>query len=589
MTTRGLSLEVCLCACLCASAWGQQYTITTIAGNGVAGFAGDTGDPKLAQLSSPTGLALDSSGNLYIADSANHRIRKISGGTISTVAGTGTAGFAGDKAAATSANLNTPSGVALDSSGNLYIADSLNNVIRKVTGGNITTVAGDNTQSAGDQGDGGLANVAVLNNPTGVLVDPAGNYYIVDNGNNRIRKVGTDGYINAYLGTLATGGRLSHPNALALFGNVLYISDTSNNRIAKYSPYTASNVASDLTNFAGNLTAGFAGDGNPATLSQLNKPVGIAVDSAGNVYIADANNSRIRKVGTDGIITTIAGKSGSGYSGDDGPATAALLSFPRGIAVAANGTVYFADTNNHVIRALIPTVPAINSGGVVNAASFTARIAPGELASVFGTGFGASTVQPDLPLPTIAAGVTVSVNGKAAPILYLTPGQNLIPAQINFQVPWSTPTTGSVNVVVSVGGINSNTVAVPVGTAAPGVFTQPTGAAIVQNYPDYSLNDPSNPAKVGSTIIAYLTGSGPVSPAASDGVPAPTSPVATATAVVTAKIGSADAAVSFTGLTPGFVGLVQTNIVVPTLAPGVYPLVITIDGQTANSATIAVK
>jgi len=145
-------------------------------------------------------------------------------------------------------------------------------------------------------------------------------------------------------------------------------------------------------------------------------------------------------------------------------------------------------------------------------------------------------------------------------------------------------------VVVSVGGINSNTVAVPVGTAAPGVFTLSTGAAIVQNYPDYSLNDPSNPAKVGSTIIAYLTGSGPVSPAASDGVPAPTSPVATATAVVTAKIGSADAAVSFTGLTPGFVGLVQTNIVVPTtLAPGVYPLVITIDGQTANSATIAVK
>uniref|UniRef100_Q02BN7 NHL repeat containing protein n=1 Tax=Solibacter usitatus (strain Ellin6076) TaxID=234267 RepID=Q02BN7_SOLUE len=585
MTIRGLSLEVCLCACLCASAWGQQYTITTIAGNGAAGFAGDGGDPKVAQFSSPTGLALDpKTGNLYIADSANHRIRMISGSTISTVAGNGTAGFAGDKAAATSANLNTPSGVALDSSGNFYIADSLNSVIRKVTGGTITTVAGDYTQFPGDQGDGGQANVAVLNNPTSVMVDPAGNYYIADSGNNRIRKVDTTGTINAYLGTLATGGRLRNPYALALFGNVLYIADTSNNRIAKYAPYTANNVAADLTNFAGNLTAGFAGDGNTATLSQLNKPVGIAVDSAGNVYIADSNNGRIRKVGTDGIITTIAGKGGSGYSGDGGPATSAVLSFPRGIAVAANGTVYIADTNNHVIRALVPTVPTINSGGVVNAASFTARISPGELASVFGNGFGISTVQPDVPLPTIAAGVTVSVNGKAAPILYLTPGQ------INFQVPWSTPTTGSVNVVVSAGSINSNTIAVPVGTAAPGVFTLPTGAAIVQNFPDYSLNDPGNPAKAGSTIIAYLTGSGPVSPAANDGVPAPSSTVTTATAVATAKIGSADAVVSFTGLTPSFVGLAQMNIVVPaTLAPGVYPLVITIDGQTANSATIAVK
>ena len=125
------------------AAWGQQYTITTIAGNGTAGFAGDSGDATAAQLNSPTGLALDSKGNLYIADSANHRIRMISGGTITTVAGNGTAGFAGDKAAATSANLYTPTGVAVDSSGNLYIADSVNNVIRKVTGGTITTIAGD--------------------------------------------------------------------------------------------------------------------------------------------------------------------------------------------------------------------------------------------------------------------------------------------------------------------------------------------------------------------------------------------------------------------------------------------------------------
>ena len=176
----------------------------------------------------------------------------------------------------------------------------------------------------------------------------------------------------------------------------------------------------------------------------------------------------------------------------------------------------------------------------------------------------------------------MKVNGVAAPLYYVSPGQ------INFQVPWATPTTGTVNVAVLVNGGSSNTAAVAVGTAAPGLFYLPGGAAIVQNTPSYTLNDPSNPAPTGSTIVAYLTGSGPVSPAAKDGTP--TNVLTNATSAVTAKIGSADATVSFTGLTPGFIGLVQMNIVVPSgLTPGVYPLSVTIDGQTSNSATIAVK
>ncbi len=575
MNIRGLvPLVVCL-SVLTFAAWGQQYTITTIAGNGTAGFGGDNGDPTLAQLNSPYGLALDSQGSLYIADSSNHRIRKISGGAITTVAGSGTIGYTGDNAAATSAYLNTPTGIAFDSKGNFYIADSVNNVIRKVAGGTITTVAG--TQGGGYNGDQGLANVAAMYNPTGLIFDSDGNYYIADNGNSLIRKVDTKGFITSYLGAGATSNRLNHPNALAYGpGNVLYISDSNNNRIAKY-------VAPTLSNFAGNLTAGFAGDGNPATLAQLNKPVGIAIDSAGSLYIADANNGRIRKVAPDGTISTIAGKGGAGYSGDGGPATSAVLNVPRGIAVASNGTVYIADTANHVIRLLTPTSPTISSGGVVNAASNIARVSPGALATIYGTGFGAATVQLDVPLPTRAGNVSVSVNGVAAPILYLNP------AQINFQVPWATPTTGSVDVIVSVGGGNSNTLAVPVGTAAPGLFVQSNGAAIVQNS-DYTLNDPGNPARAGSTIIAYLTGSGPVSPAVGDGIPTRSDQLVNATSAVSAKIGPATATVSFTGLAPFFVGLVQMNIVVPsTLAPGVYPLSITIDGQTANSATIAVK
>jgi uncharacterized protein (TIGR03437 family) len=315
----------------------------------------------------------------------------------------------------------------------------------------------------------------------------------------------------------------------------------------------------------------------------LNKPVGVASDAAGNVYVADTNNSRIRKIAGDGTITTIAGKGGAAYNGDGGSATAAALNFPRSIAVRSNGMVYIADTANHAIRTLTPSFPTIS--GVGSAASFVPPISPGALAAVVGTGFGTVTFQADdgFNLPTNAVGISVRVNGVAAPLYYVSPGQ------INFQVPWATPTAGTVNVAVLVNGGSSNPVAVPVGTAAPGLFYNPaSGTAIVQNLPSFTLNDPSNPAPTGSTIVAYLTGSGPVSPAAKDGTA--TSVLTNVTSAVAAKIGSANATVAFTGLTPGFIGLAQMNIVVPPgLTPGVYPLSVTIDGQTSNSATIAVK
>ena len=312
------------------------------------------------------------------------------------------------------------------------------------------------------------------------------------------------------------------------------------------------------------------------------------MDAAGNIYLTDTNNSRIRKITTDGIVTTIAGSRFTGYSGDGGSATSAALSFPRSVAIGPDGTVYMADTGNHVIRMLVPTFPAIYSNGVGNAASGATRISPGALASVYGTGFGTTTFTADagFVLPTSTPNfVSVKVNGVAAPLYYVSPGQ------INFQVPWATPTTGTVNVAVVVNGGSSNTAAVAVGTAAPGLFYDPaSGAAVVQNTPDYSLNDPSNPAPAGSTIVAYLTGSGPVSPAVKDGTPTSSTTLSWATSAYTAKIGSATATVSFAGLTPGFIGLVQMNIVVPsTLASGVYPLSVTIDGQTSNAATIAVK
>jgi uncharacterized protein (TIGR03437 family) len=582
MKIRGRSLVVCLgLLCLSAARGQQQYTIQTLAGNGSAGFAGDSGAPAAAQLNFPQAVALDSKGNLYIADTANQRIRMISvAGIITTVAGTGTLGYSGDKSAATAATFSSPSGLGLDSKDNLYIADTGNNVIRKITGTTITTVAGIGGQGPGYGGDLGPATSANLSGPTAVALDSQGNLFIADNGNSLIRKVDTTGFINSYLGSGATNQRLTAPNGLWFDASgALYIADSGNQRVARY-------AAPTLSHFARNLTPGFSGDGGQADRAQLNKPSGIAIDAAGSVYVADTNNSRIRKITADGTISTIAGKGGGAYSGDGGDATSAALNFPRSIAVSSNGTVYIADTNNHVIRVLTPSFPTISANGVTNAASFAARISPGALASVFGTGFGTGTFLADsgFAWPGSAIGIVVKVNGVAAPLYFVSPGQ------INFQVPWATPTTGTVNVAVLVNGGSSNIAAVPVATAAPGLFSLASGAAIVQNAPAFTLNDASNPAPAGSTIIAYLTGSGPVTPAAKDGVPAPTDSLTTATSAVAANIGSTAAAVSFTGFAPGFIGLVQMNIVVPaTLPAGVYPLSITIDGQTANSATIAVK
>lgn len=556
-------------------AWSQQYTISTIAGTNVQGFSGDGGAPTSAQLGLPGRIAIDSSGKIYIADGANNRVRMISGGTITTVAGTGTPGFSGDGKAATAAQLTDPTGVAVDSAGNLYIADAGNNVIRKVTSGTISTIAGNNT--AGYSGDTGPATNAQLNAPVAVAVDSSGNVYIADANNFVIRKV-TGTTISTIVGGAATPvTQLNHPTGLALGpAGIIYIADTGNKRIAKF----ANGV---LTSFAGNGSSTFSGDNGPAASASLNDPFGVAVDSAGNVYIADTFHSRIRKVSSSGIITTIAGNNSFGYSGDGGVATSASLFFPHDVAIDSSGNVYVADTSNNVIRLLTPQTPVLSANGVVNAANFQAQVSPGALASIFGVSFASGNAAANgTPLPTVLGPVSVSVNNRNAPLLYVSP------TQINFQVPWATE-LGNAIIFVSVNGLMSNSVSVPVLTAAPGLFVLPGGRAVVQNS-DFSLNGPGNPAKAGSTIIAYLTGSGPVSPAVASGAPAPASPLSVVTSDKSATIGSTAATVSFAGLAPGFVGLLQMNIVVPsTLAAGDYPLTITIHGETSNSATISVS
>jgi uncharacterized protein (TIGR03437 family) len=562
-------------------AWAQQYTISTFAGNTTAGFSGDGGAATSAELSSPDGLIFDSSGNLYIADSANQRVRKISSGTISTVAGNGTAGYSGDMASgvtgtATDAEMLGPSGVSFDSSGNLYIADTGNHVIRMVTSaGIISTIAGDNT--GGYAGDGAAATLAELEFPGATAVDSSGNIYIADSGNAAIREI-VAGTINTLFGP-GNGSLLFDPESLLLDGQGnLYVCDGDGLRVLKFNLKTQVETV-----FAGNGNDGFSGDYGPATDAELSDPRAIALDSKGNLYIADTNNQRIRKVYPDGTIATIAGYGLPGYFGDGGPASNALLSAPHGVAVDASGNVYVSDTENNVIRLLTPVTPTITSGGVVNAASFTAQVSPGSLATIFGKNFTGTLLSAgaSLPLPASLGGISVTVNGKTAPVLYVNT------SQINFQIPWET-STGTAAIVVSSGGIASPAVNVTVAAAAPGLFVQGSHA-IVQNFPDFSLNSSGNPAKVGSTIIAYFTGGGKVSPTVADGAAAGDNPVSTVVSSVTATIGGQSATVSSASLAPGFVGLWQANITVPTVATaGDYPLILSAEGQSSAAANVSV-
>ncbi len=330
-------------------------TITTVAGIGTAGFGGDGGPATAAGLRCPYGVALDASGSLYIADYQNHRVRRVGpDGIITTVAGDGTKGYGGDGGPATAASLKDPAGVAVDRKGNLYIADRSNQRVRKVgPDGIIVTVAGDGT--AGFGGDGGPATTASLNFPHAMVADGAGNLYIADDYNHRVRKVGPDGVIVTVAGNGSDGfsgdggpaiaASLHFPHAVAVDGiGNLYIADRYNYRVRKVGPDGI------ITTVAGDGTIGFGGDGGPATAAALDLPQCVVVDDDGNLYLTDYGNERVRKVTADGIITTVAGGGAKGYGGDGGPALLATFDQPLGIALDDVGGLYIADFGNHRVR-----------------------------------------------------------------------------------------------------------------------------------------------------------------------------------------------------------------------------------------------
>jgi sugar lactone lactonase YvrE len=429
---RGAAVAAALLFTLTASLHGQgiltvtpSRTASTLAGTGAVGYTGDNNPAIDATLSNPSAVAYDTNGNLYLADANNNVVREVSiSGNITTIAGTGIEGYAGDGAAATSALLDTPTGVAVDASGNVYIADSHNHRIREVSGGTITTIAGTGTSGFG--GDNGSATASLLSLPSGITVDKSGNLYIADTGNNRIREI-SGGTITTIAGDgeefyagdggTATAAALDSPTSVAVdaSGNV-YIADRLNQRIRVVSGGT-------ITTFAGTSTAGFSGDGSAPTGATLSKPSGVSVDAAGNVYIADTDNQRIREVG-GGAIATIEGSGAQGFGGDAGPATAAILNSPRSVAPDALGNLSIADKLNQRVRSgTLPTItfPTEDVGvpsptqSVTLTNTGTASITVSTITA--STGFTTATGGTCSALPiTLTAGTSCTENVELLPV-----------------------------------------------------------------------------------------------------------------------------------------------------------------------------
>lgn len=326
---------------------------TPIAGMGQTGFSGDGGPAAGARFHSPLAVAVDGSGNVYISDHRNYRLRRVTAGTISTVAGRGA--FSGDGGPAVSARLNSPTHIVVDPSGNLLVADTFSNRVRKVTpGGVISTVAGTNEQGCCNYQDGIPATRATIAEPAGLAVDASGNLYIITV-DGSIRKVSPSGVITTVTRGPDRGG--SWNAAVDRNGNLYYGFVDGNDegllsRVQKVSP------DGRLSTAAGSGPLGFSGDGGPATSAALGLVNGLAFDPSGNLYIADASNHRVRKVDTSGIITTFAGNGERGSAGDDGPAKDAQLDSPSGVAVDASGNLYIS-TGNRVRR--------VDSRGIISA------------------------------------------------------------------------------------------------------------------------------------------------------------------------------------------------------------------------------
>jgi uncharacterized protein (TIGR03437 family) len=579
------------------------YTIATAAGTGqCCGTSTPVSGPGPGVIvQSPFGMTFDPSGNLLIATNAL-LLKMDPAGMISTIGGGGSGGATlGDGGPATKATLSIARGVAVDAAGNIYVADSQNNRIRKISpDGTITTIAGPGS-SQSILGDGGPATSATLKLPNDVAVDSAGNIFVADTNNSRVRKISPDGIINTVAGT----GAVSNPASGALIGDGgpatqaiigqptglavdsaanLYIADVFYANVRKVSPDGI------ITTVAGTGLPSYSGDGGPARLAAVDTPQKLAVDRAGNLYIADWHNQRIRMVTPEGRMVSIAGNGQYLSTGDGGPATSAGLSGPQGVAVAVSGKVYISEgagsPYSERIRVLTPTgtqvfpPPSVAPVGVATATAFGGfkHIAVGGWIEIYGSYMASGSrtwTAADFngpSAPTSLDGTTVTIGGQPAFLAYISPGQ------INGQVP-STVGTGAQNVVVKTRDGTSESFVVTVNPEQPGLlmpkaFEIDPFPYVAATFPDGTFvlppgaidGVPSRRAQTGATITLYGVGFGRVSPS----IPAGQVVQEGNSLVLPLRvfIAGQEATVTYAGLAPNSIGLYQFNVVVPKLPLG---------------------
>jgi uncharacterized protein (TIGR03437 family) len=575
--------------------------IRTVAGGGTLGAV--VGGPAgSAQIGDASGVAVDAQGNLFIADRVANRVWKVSpAGTISTAAGTGVSGYSGDGGPAISAMLAGPAGVAVDAQSNIFIGDSVNNRIRRVSAdGTITTVAG--TGTSGYSGDGGTASTAQLSRPSALTIGPRGNLFVYEALNFVIRNVSADGVITTAAGTgksgysgdgsLATKAQLGSSSTVALVADAqgsLFIADLINQRVRK--------VSTDgiITTVAGTGTAGYGGEGVPAVNSPLFNPAGVAIDAAGNLVVCESGTQRIRKISAAGIITTVAGSIYTqAYSGDGGTAANARFTQPGAITLDGQGDLYVSDVIGVAVRRLHPTNRSVLIGAVLDAASQSAGpLSPGKIVVVYGAGLGAATLVQNNPTGGVygaqLAGTSVNFNGIAAPLVYTSA------TQVAAIVPYGI-TGAAAQVTVTYQGETSPSVAVPVAAVAPSLFTLNQtggGQAAAVNAADGSINTAANPVKIGDYISLFATGEGQTTPGSVDGKLAAGAVLPQPNLPVSATIGGLPAVVYYAGAAPGEVaGLMQVNLQIPRgiQSGGYVPVVLHVGnaGTVSDAVWIAV-
>ena len=561
-----------------------QGAIVSVAGDGYIHPAGDGGAASDAQLYLPGAVTIDYSGNLFVADTGTQRVRQVRDGVISTLAGNGVGSAAG---------LNNPSGVAMDRAGNVLVADTSNHRVLAVSlAKSARVVAGTGKPGASPDGTAPLS--AMLFFPRGVCSDAGGTVYIADSGNHRVLRLPSSGALQTFAGNGSKGSagdggparlaQLNAPSACAsdTAGN-LYVADTNNHAIRRVS------TTGVIATVAGGLGEGGSGDEGPAAAARLSQPRGVAVDDNGDIYIADTGNHRIRMVTPDGVIHTIAGTGGAGFAGDDGPANAALFNSPQGVFLDGAGDLYVADSGNQRVRRLVPLVQAppaviqVQDVTVVNALSLSGGgVAPGEILSVFGTDIGpAEGVAGALD----AGGLLAREVGGLSVTFDGVPAPIFYAqsGQINLLAPYEIAGHDTAVVEVRYLGKVVGVASVAVAPSAPALHSQAANS-------DCSLNSPTAAAPRLTEITFFATGEGLTDGANLSGKPAE-APYARPLLPVSLTIAGVKAEILFAGSAPGLIGVMQINAIVPGgfVPPGEAAVELTVGTVKSPAMTVWLK